>query len=68
MVGRFFQKNNLTFFEGIFHEDSELTPRAYYLAEKISFTNEIIYFVRLNPNSITRSVSVQKRNFEVLGW
>lgn len=56
----FFKKNNLSFYEGIFHEDSELTPRAYYFAEKVSFSNEIIYYVRQNPNSITRSTNPQK--------
>lgn len=61
----FFKKYNLTFFEGIFHEDSELTPRAYYYAEKVSFTNEIIYYVRQNPNSITRSVN-PKKSFDLV--
>lgn len=61
----FFKKYNLTFFEGIFHEDSELTPRAYYFAEKVSFTNEIIYYVRQNPNSITRSVN-PKKSFDLV--
>lgn len=61
----FFKKYNLTFFEGIFHEDSEFTPRAYYFAEKVSFTNEIIYYVRQTPNSITRSVN-PKKSFDLV--
>ena len=61
----FFKKHNLTFFEGIFHEDSEFTPRAYYLADKVSLTNDIIYYVRQNPNSITRS-SNPKKSFDVV--
>lgn len=56
----FLFKNDLKFLEGIFHEDSEFTPRAYYLAEKISFTNDIIYYVFQNPNSITRSINPKK--------
>lgn len=56
----FLKKNNLSFYEGIYHEDSEFTPRAYYLAQKVSFTNELIYFVYQNPNSITRSVNPKK--------
>ena len=56
----FFKKYNLTFFEGIFHEDSEFTPRAYYFADKVSLTNDIIYYVRQNPNSICRSANPQK--------
>lgn len=61
----FFRKYNLTFFEGIFHEDSEFTPRAYYLAKKVSFTNELIYYVRQNPNSITRTPN-PKRSFDLV--
>lgn len=61
----FFRKFNLTFFEGIFHEDSEFTPRAYYLADKVSLTNDIIYYVRQNPNSITRS-SNPKKSFDLV--
>lgn len=56
----FLIKHNLVFYEGILHEDSEFTPRAYYLAEKISFTNDIIYYVFQNPNSITRSTNPKK--------
>ena len=56
----FFKKHNLMFFRGIFHEDSELTPRAYYLADKISRINDLIYFVYQNPTSITRSVNPKK--------
>lgn len=52
---KFFKKYELSFFEGIFHEDSEFTPRAYYLADKVSFVNDIIYYVFQNPNSITRT-------------
>lgn len=56
----FFKENNLKFYEGIFHEDSELTPRAYYLAQKVSFIDDIIYFVYQNPTSIMRSVNPKK--------
>ena len=61
----FFKKFNLTFFEGILHEDSEFTPRAYYFAEKVSLTNDIIYYVRQNPNSITRSAN-PKKSFDLV--
>jgi len=56
----FFAKNNLLFYKGILHEDAELIPRAYYLAEKVSYTNDIIYYVFPNPTSITRSVNSRK--------
>lgn len=56
----FFKKHNFSFYEGIFHEDSELTPRAYYYADKVSLCNDICYYVRQNPDSIMRSVNPQK--------
>lgn len=61
----FFRKNNLIFYEGIFHEDAEFTPKAYYLAEKVSCTNDIIYYVNLNPASITRTAN-PKRAFDLI--
>lgn len=61
----FFKRHNLTFYEGIFHEDSELIPKAFYLARKVSKINDIIYFVRQNPRSITRSVN-PKRSFDLV--
>lgn len=62
---KFFKEYDLAFFVGIFHEDSELTPRAYYLAKKISFTNDLIYFIFQNPNSITRTIN-PKRSFDLV--
>jgi len=56
----FLLKNNLFFKEGIFHEDSEFTPRAYYFLNRISFLNDIYYFVRQNPSSITRTPNPKK--------
>lgn len=61
----FFNENNLKFFVGIFHEDGEFTPRAYFLAEKVSFINDIIYYVYQNPTSITRTVN-PKRAFDIV--
>ena len=61
----FLLKNNLFFKEGIFHEDSEFTPRAYYFLNRISFLNNIFYFVRQNPSSITRTPN-PKRAFDCI--
>ena len=63
----FLKKQNLSFFKGIFHEDSEFTPRAYYLANKISLTKEVIYYVRQNPNSIMRSIN-PKKSFDLVEY
>lgn len=62
---KFFKTFELKFFEGIFHEDSELIPRAFYLAKKVSFSNELIYFVYLNQNSICRTVN-PKKSFDLV--
>lgn len=56
----FLKSNGLRFLEGIFHEDFEFTPRAYYLATKMSRLNDLVYNVYQNPNSITRSVNYKK--------
>lgn len=56
----FLNKHHLRFFPGIFHEDNEFTPRAYYLAERVAGINDIIYFVYQTQGSITRSVNVKK--------
>ena len=56
----FLERHKLTFYPGIYHEDNEFTPRAYYLAERVSSLNKLLYFVFQNPNSITRTVNPQK--------
>jgi glycosyltransferase involved in cell wall biosynthesis len=61
----FLRENNLEFMEGIFHEDSEFTPRSYYFAKRIGFINDVIYFKLMNPCSITRSVN-HKRAFDCI--
>jgi glycosyltransferase involved in cell wall biosynthesis len=56
----FIRENNLKFMEGIFHEDSEFTPRSYYFIKRIAIINDVIYFKFMNPCSITRSVNHKK--------
>lgn len=53
-------ENGIRFWEGIYHEDSEYMPRMLYTAKKVSYTDEVIYFVYQNPNSITRTVNFKK--------
>ena len=61
----FLGRNKLRFYEGIFHEDNEFTPRAYFFAEAIICYPHFLYFVTINPNSITRVVN-PKRSFDCL--
>lgn len=63
----FLKENGLLFYEGIFHEDTEFTPRAYYLADKVSFINEIIYYYYKRPNSDSITTCVNsKRSFDLV--
>lgn len=56
----FLLQNNLNMKVGIFHEDSEFSPRAYYQAQKVSFLNDTLYYVHQNPTSITRTPNPKK--------
>lgn len=56
----FLNNNNLMFVEGIFHEDAEFTPKAYFTANIVSFLDGIVYNVYHNPNSITQTVNIKK--------
>jgi len=59
----FLNEHRLRFLEGVYHEDTEFTPRAYYYAQKVSFINDVLYYVYLSPGSTTRS-SNPKRAFD----
>lgn len=61
----FLLNNELFFYEGIYHEDSEFMPKVYYHANKVSYLNTIVYNVYQNPNSITRTVN-PKKAFDIL--
>ena len=61
----FLLKNNLSFINGILHEDTEFTPRAYYLLKKISIWDAIVYYYRYNPESTTQTIN-PKRAFDLI--
>lgn len=56
----FLDKFNLRFMKGIFHEDSEFTPRAAYYADNIKATNAICYVTYPNPQSITHTLNIKR--------
>ena len=56
----FLVSNNLRFFEGIYHEDHEFTPRAYYFIRRIEFINDHLYYNRVTPGSITQKPNPKK--------
>jgi len=51
----FLLAQGLKFPEGIYHEDAVFTPCAWYAAQRVEFTDEILYWVRLTPDSTTRT-------------
>ena len=56
----FLNKNNLRFYKGIYHEDNEFTFRSYYYLSNVAFTDDVLYFVYQNPNSITQVFNPKK--------
>ena len=61
----FLNRHSLRFFPGVYHEDNEFTPRAYYYARRIYQLDRELYHVRINMQSITRCVNPQ-RYFDLL--
>ena len=59
------KKNNLLFKEGIYHEDAEFTPRAYYFVEKMAIKNYQFYYKIFNSTSITHKVN-PKKGFDLI--
>ena len=59
-------KNELLFIEGIIYEDCEFTPRAYFLAKRVMFLNNLTYGYRQHDSSITRRKIPKKDVFIVL--
>ena len=57
---QFLLDNGLFFKEKLFFEDSEMIPKALYLAETCHVTNKMLYNVYVRQGSITRSRSLKK--------
>lgn len=58
----FLIENNLNFLEGILYEDMEFTPKAYYLAKRVKYIDEVIYMYRQREGSITNKINIKKIN------
>lgn len=61
----FVKKNALKYYPGIYHEDSEFTPRMLYYANNVIVIPRVLYTVIHEPNSITQ-VPRAKRAFDCL--
>lgn len=61
----FLMDNDLRFLPGIYHEDSEFTPRMLYAAKTIQVIPHVLYTVYRDPDGITQ-VPRAKRAFDYL--
>ena len=62
---QFIIDNNLEFYRGVYHEDTEFTPRALYLAKNVRYLNVPVYYFYKRPNSIS-TVPNPKRAFDYI--
>lgn len=56
----FLEHNNLSFKPGIFHEDTEFSPKAYYYLKTVASIDKVLYLKRVNDDSITRRCNPKK--------
>ena len=56
----FLIKNDLFYYPGIYHEDSELTPRLLYYAKTAKVVDKVLYTVYADPDSITRVPKIKR--------
>lgn len=61
----FLEENNLHYLPGIYHEDSELTPRLLWYAKSVVVIPKVLYSVYRDPNSITQ-VPRKKRAYDYI--
>lgn len=52
--------NGLFYYPGIYHEDSELTPRLLYYAKSAVVVDKVLYTIYADPDSITRVPKVKR--------
>lgn len=61
----FLTENGLSFLEGVLHEDEEFTPRAFYQAQRVSFSDRFCYFACAREDSIMQTPR-PKRAYDLL--
>ncbi len=62
----FLFENNLKFYPGIFHEDSEFKPRVLFLAKRCASYDKVVYNYYQRTNGSITSVINPKRAFDCL--
>lgn len=61
----FLIENDLKFYEGVFHEDMEFTPRMLCRAKTIRILTSPVYYYFIRENSITTTVN-PKKSYDLL--
>lgn len=61
----FIERNKLRFLPYLYHEDNEFTPRVFYFLKDIESIDKVLYFKRVNYDSITRTVN-PKKNYDLV--
>lgn len=62
----FLEEHSLNFYEGILHEDQEFTPRAYCLAERITYVDKVIYNYNQRDGSIMKGAHSERKCRDLL--
>lgn len=60
----FLLEHQLSFREGIYHEDEEFNPKAFSLAKSVMSENTYFYSYYQRPNSITNNTSNEEQRFQ----
>lgn len=61
----FLEEHNLRFLPHLYHEDNEFTPKVFYYLKDIISIDTVLYFKRVNYESITRTVN-PKKNYDLV--
>lgn len=61
----FIEEHQLRFLPHIYHEDNEFTPRVFYYLKEVTSIDEVLYYKRVNYDSITRRVN-PKKNYDLI--
>lgn len=61
----FIEKHKLRFLPYLYHEDNEFTPRVFYYLKDVVSIDKVLYYKRVNYDSITRTVNT-KKNYDLV--
>ena len=56
----FLLEKQFRFLQGVLSEDQEFTPRVYFLAERVMYHRQCLYFYYQRPGSIQKSITPKK--------